>query len=102
MQIDASAVHCDTQPDSMRRCREALLAKIRSPATRPMRLFMVVDSDRWGLSRNLVEAEYEEGAIRVVRPNEPPSWHKITVEPIELRGAPGIRWCEDVSPDSRE
>jgi hypothetical protein len=69
-----------------------------------MRLWLVVDRDRWGHSTNLVEAETREEARRVVMGDRSGiSWvgvDRVDVEEIPLKGEPGIRWCEDESPDT--
>jgi hypothetical protein len=80
-----------------------------------MKLFLVTTNSRSSYSRNLVEAESEELAVRIIHPNctcavpRAPSLHcpdhgdlqrTTDVERIELRGTPGIRWCEEESPDS--
>ena len=80
-----------------------------------MKLFLVTTSSRSTYSRNIVEAESEERAVRVVHPDctcvvpRAPSLHcpvhgdrqrTTDVEPIGLRGHPGVCWCEEDSPDS--
>ena len=65
----------------------------------PMKLFLVVVRPGWGYSRSLVEASSQEEAVQIANPYRG-NHDNVDVEPIELKGAPGIRWCEDVSPDS--
>ncbi len=64
-----------------------------------MKLFMVIDRDRWGHSTNLVRAESAEAAAEMVcpvrqRPRRPPEVEEIDPEKV------GILWCEDISPDT--
>lgn len=69
-----------------------------------MRLWLVVDRDRWGHSTNLVEAETREEARRFVVGDRAGvssrGFDRVHVEEIVLTGEPGIRWCEDESPDT--
>jgi hypothetical protein len=74
--------------------REFLLgAGVRAPA---MKLFLVSVYAGRSYSKNLVEAESAENAVKLANPYE----DSVKVEPIELKGEPGIRWCEEESPDS--
>ena len=64
-----------------------------------MKLFIVYYRASWGRSTTLVEAESQEDAVRVAGHDGERFQYRITVEPVELKGAPGVRWCVEESPD---
>lgn len=61
-----------------------------------MKLWIVVDYDRWGHSTNVVRALTKSDAINFVCPNSRPERVDVT----ELRDGDGILWSDDVSPDT--
>lgn len=63
-----------------------------------MRLWVIVDNDRWGHSVNIVRASSEEEAIRYVRPNG--LYNRERIKVTELKDEPGLLWVEDESPDT--
>lgn len=64
-----------------------------------MKLWIIVDNDRWGHSTNLVRAETREAALAFVFPRGLPKYeYKYEVQ--ELREGEGIIWVDDVSPDT--
>ena len=60
-----------------------------------MKLFMVIDYDRWGHSENLVRCEDADAAKALVAPSSK-SIDVIEIDADKL----GVLWCRDESPDS--
>lgn len=67
-------------------------------------LYLVEDYDRWGFSLNVVRADSEEEAVRLVRPKYATDTiyksRRPEVTPLTVEGTPGIVWCHDESPDT--
>ena len=63
-----------------------------------MKLWVVIDNNRWGYSHNVVRAPDEEAALKLAgaRP------HPTRVEAFELvpEGEPAVLWCHDESPST--
>lgn len=70
-----------------------------------MKLWIVIDNDRWGRSLNLVRAETREQAIDLISPKlhgrpHRPNPDRVHVEEISEGADPCVLWCEDESPDT--
>jgi len=66
-----------------------------------MKLFLVIDHDRWGWSHNVVRAATETDAAKLVGVA---SWPSDRVEITELsnEGPEALLWSHDESPDTRD
>lgn len=72
---------------------------------RAMKLWVVIDRDRWGHSTNVVRADTKDAAIDSISPKAngvPLRPNLERVEVVELREGEGVLWCDDVSPDTGE
>ena len=71
-----------------------------------MKLWLIRDCDRWGYSLNIVRAESEEGALKLVMGVKDDGTlrtfnrDRVEVVPLPADGEPTIVWCYDHSPDT--
>lgn len=66
-----------------------------------MKLWIVVDRDRWGFSHNAVRAATAEDAAKLAGCRRYPDPYVEVVE-LVADGEPATLWCHDESPDTGE
>lgn len=69
-----------------------------------MALWLIIDRDRWGHSKNIVRAATEDAALDLVmgerRKAKRVNRDRVYIEQLAADGDPAILWCEDDSPDT--
>jgi hypothetical protein len=69
-----------------------------------MPLWLIIDRDRWGHSKNVVRADSEDAALGLVmgerRKARRVDRSKVSIELLASEGEPAILWCEDDCPDT--
>lgn len=68
------------------------------------RLYLVIDTERWGFSHSIVRAESEAEAKRLaIGPAAAAMKSKgVEIQELETDGQSKVLWCHDESPDTGE